>query len=94
MLKKFGLVLLLSTTLAVPAPAICIIEQAMHNIEFGAIQLNADYARQMKPMLGEMEKLMPKNGSNGLPAGLQMSPQASRRFEKMSFDVLKLGRRK
>jgi hypothetical protein len=90
MLKKFGLALILSTALAAQASAAgCVLEQALHNIEYGAIQLNADYARQMTPMLDEMERLLP-NSSNGLPTGLQLSPRTSQRFEKLSFDLLKI----
>jgi hypothetical protein len=91
MLKKFGLALLLSTALAAQASAAgCVLEQALHNVEYGAIQLNAQYARQMTPILDEMQRLLPNNSTNSLPTGLQLSPGASQRFEKISFDLLKM----
>jgi len=89
--KKFGLALLLSTALAAQASAAgCVLEQALHNIEYGAIQLKAEYARQMRPILDEMQRLLPNNSANNLPTGLQLSPRASQRFEKLSFDLLKI----
>ena len=80
---------LVSTALMSQASASCVIQQAMNNIEYGYIQLNAQNAREMMPMLDELKKLIP-SGNNDLPTGLQISPQASRRFEKISFDVLKV----
>jgi hypothetical protein len=91
MLKKFGLALLLSTALAAQASAAgCVLEQALHNIEYGAIQLNAEYARETIPILDEMHRLLPNNSTNNLPTGLQLSARASQRFEKISFDLLKI----
>jgi hypothetical protein len=76
--------------LASQAQASCVLEQAMHNIEYGTIQLKAEYARQMTPILDEMKRLLPNNNTNNLPTGLQMSPRVSERFEKLSFDLLKI----
>jgi hypothetical protein len=91
MLKKFGLALVLSTAVAAQASAAgCVLEQALHNIEYGAIQLKAEYARETIPILDEMQRLLPNNSTNSLPTGLQLSPRASQRFEKISFDLLKI----
>ena len=89
MLKKFVLGALLSTALASQAPADCLLEQAMHNMEYGYIQLKGEHATKMAPILDEMKKI-PGGGNNDLPSGLQMSPQASQRFQKLSFDLLKI----
>jgi len=77
------------TTLSSQAPASCLLEQAVHNIEIGAIKLTAEYGRQMMPLPKDLEKLKPKNG-NDLPTGLHLSPQAYQRFERLSFDLLRL----
>src|SRR5258708_1145744 len=68
--------------------ASCVLEQAMHNIESGYINLRGDYGQQMKALLDEMRKITPAgNGNGNLPIGLQMSPQVAKRFEKLSFDL-------
>jgi hypothetical protein len=90
MLRKFVLGALVSAALSSQAPASCLLEQALHNIEIGAIKLTGEYGREMMPILNELKKLTPKNSNSDLPIGLQMSPQASQRFERLSFDILKL----
>jgi hypothetical protein len=67
------------------AHASCLLEEAKHNVEYGYIQLRAELARQMMPIIDEIEKMTPNNDSN-LPIGLQLSPQASRRYEQLGFE--------
>ena len=90
MLKKFGLVLLLSTALAWPAAAGCVMFQAMGNIENGYIQIRGENAKKMQPVLDEFEHLGGPNLRPNIPIGTQLSPQDLRRFQELRFEILKI----
>jgi hypothetical protein len=79
---------LIVCSLARPASAGCILEQAMSQLEFYNIHLNADIATRIKPILDEQTAIGDKAKNPNLPIGPQISPQDVNRFNELRSELL------